>query len=253
MTEHAMDDDLQAYVDGRLSEDRHAAVEARLARDPVQAAEVEALKVQNETLRGLYAHVGREEIPARLSPYRIDARLRQGRTQVWRMAAAAALLVAAGIAAGWIGRAYLAGQRPNVSLVGEAMAAHSLYTREVRHAVEVKADQEEHLTTWLSNRLDRTLIIPDLRQDGMTFVGGRLLPAAEGPAAQLMYEDASGKRVTLYVVPSAQATETSLRYMAANDLQSFLWSDNSLDCALTGDLPRAQLQKIAMSAYEQFE
>lgn len=247
-------DDFQAYADGLLDEDRKAPVEAALARNPELAAEVAAWQRQNETLRGLYPPVARDGALGALSPYRIDREIRTGRSRNMRMAAAAVLLVAVSGLSGWFGRELATGlSQADFSLVSEAMAAHSLYTREVVHAVEVKADQEEHLATWLSKRLDRPLVIPDLRKQGMTFVGGRLLPANGGPAAQFMYEDESGKRVTLYIVPSASKEETSLRYTASNGLVSWLWTDNSLECALVGDLPRERLQEIAMSAYKQFE
>ena len=248
------DSDFQAYADGQLDEERRAAVEAELARDPMRAAEVETWQRQNETLRGLYDHIARGETPPALSPYRIERRMRGERLRVIRIAAAAVLMLGTGAVGGWFGREMLAGlSQANFSLVSEAMAAHSLYTREVVHPVEVKADQEQHLAAWLSKRLDRPLVIPDLRQDGLTFVGGRLLPANGGPAAQYMYEDEGGRRVTLFIVPAEQREETSLRYTASDGLQSYLWTDKAVACALVGDLPRERLQQIAISAYKQFE
>ena len=204
--------------------------------------------------RKFIERIARDGALGALSPYRIDREIRTNRSRNMRMAAAAVLLVAVSGLSGWFGRELATGlSQADFSLVSEAMAAHSLYTREVVHAVEVKADQEEHLATWLSKRLDRPLVIPDLRKQGMTFVGGRLLPANGGPAAQYMYEDESGKRVTLYIVPAAGKEETSLRYTASNGLVSWLWTDNELECALVGDLPRERLQEIAMSAYKQFD
>ena len=69
-----------------------------------------------------------------------------------------------GLAGGWIGRGYWTGPDLGQStLVDEAVAAHNLYTREVLHPVEVRADQQAHLAAWLSRRLDRSLVVPDLR------------------------------------------------------------------------------------------
>lgn len=248
------DDEFLAYADGLLPEERRASVAAVLAGNPERAAEVAAWQRQNETLRGLYPDIAREEVPAALSPHRIDREINTGRTRNLRMAVAATLLVAAGGLAGWFGRG-LAPTLPQAdfSLVSEAMAAHSLYTREVVHAVEVKADQEQHLASWLSKRLERPLVIPDLRHEGLVFVGGRLLPANGGPAAQYMYEDEGGNRITFFIVPAPDKEETSLRYASADGLVSYLWTDNALDCAIVSDLPRARVQQIAMSAYKQFE
>lgn len=248
------DDDFQAYADGLLPEERRASVAAALAGNLERAAEVEAWQRQNETLRGLYPPVPRDGTPAALSPHRIERDIRIGRTRNLRMAVAATLLLAAGGLAGWFGRDLAPGiPQADFSLVSEAMAAHSLYTREVVHAVEVKADQEQHLASWLSKRLERPLVIPDLRRDGLTFIGGRLLPANGGPAAQYMYEDEGGNRITFFIVPAPGKAETSLRYASGDGLVSYLWTDNALDCAIVSDLPRARVQQIAMSAYKQFE
>lgn len=248
------DDDFQAYADGLLPEERRASVAAALAGNPERAAQVAAWQRQNETLRGLYPEVARDGTPATLSPYRIDRDIRISRSRSLRMAVAATLLVAAGGLAGWFGRELAFGlPQTGFSLVGEAMAAHSLYTREVVHAVEVKADQEQHLASWLSKRLGHPLVIPDLRHEGLTFIGGRLLPANGGPAAQYMYEDEGGNRVTFFIVPAPGKAESSLRHVSGNGLVSYLWTDNALDCAIVSALPRERVQQIAMSAYRQFE
>ncbi|MBC7975048.1 MAG: hypothetical protein H7138_08690 [Myxococcales bacterium] len=55
----------------------------------------------------------------------------------------------------------------------------------MRHPVEVKA-QEEHLSRWLTRRLNVPVKLFDLWAQGFELVGGRLLPDAEGPSAQLM-------------------------------------------------------------------
>src|SRR5690606_31282913 len=81
----------------------------------------------------------------------------------------------------------------------------TVYVAESLHAVEVTGGDSEHLSTWLSNRLETGLAMPDLSTEGFTFLGGRLLPAPEiagGRAAQLMYEDAAGERLTLYITPA---------------------------------------------------
>lgn len=58
--------ELDALVDGRLSEQRRAEVEAWLREHPARAAEVERLRELNEALRGLGARVLDEPIPERL-------------------------------------------------------------------------------------------------------------------------------------------------------------------------------------------
>jgi len=118
-------------------------------------------------------------------------------------------------------------------------------------ATEVWAGEKDHLQAWLSKRLARPLTVPDLRSDGLALVGGRLLPAQNDPAAQFMYEDDTGHRVTLYIIPAKQGRETSFRYAKLDKLEAFFWTNGAISCALVGDLPRDQLQEIASQAYKQ--
>jgi anti-sigma factor RsiW len=244
--------DLLAYADGALDEDARAAVEAHIRQNPSAAEDVACWQRQNEALRKLYGNVAAEPPPPRLDAYRIE---RESRTKAghWlRLAAAAVLLVAAGGGAGWYGRSILVPSAPlQQSLVDEAMEAHRIYSNEVVHPVEVRASEKDHLRAWLSKRLDRALTIPDLRAEGLTLVGGRLLPAAGGPAAQFMYEDDTGRRVTLYIIPAKEGRETSFRYATFDRLEAFFWTDEAISCALVGQLPRDRLHEIATQAYRQ--
>ena len=92
-----------------------------------------------------------------------------------------------------------------------AARAHLVYAPEVRHPVEVDAKEQDHLVKWLSKRLDIALKVPVLASEGFELLGGRLLPGPEGPVAQFMYQDASGKRLTLYVLAAAARATTSRR------------------------------------------
>ena len=246
--------DLHAYADGRLDAQARAAVETYLADNPAAAEAVAAWQKQNDRLRALYGPAADEPVPPRLAVHRIARQSRNDIARRGRMAAAAILLLAAGAAAGWYGRGTLA---PNTStetaLAAEAMTAHRLYSSEVVHPVEVRAGEKDHLRTWLSRRLARPLAIPDLAADGLTLVGGRLLPAANGPAAQVMYEDEAGRRVTLYIVPVQDGRETSFRHAALDPFEAFVWSGETIACALVGDLPRDRLLEIATLAYRQLE
>lgn len=246
--------DLHAYADGRLDASARAAVEAYLADNPAAAGEVEGWKRQNETLRALYGSAAAEPVPPRLDARRIERESRSDAGRRSRMAAAAVLLLAAGAAAGWYGRGYLAPAGPaGIALADEAMKAHLVYSGEVVHPVEVWAGEKDHLRAWLSKRLSRPLTIPDLSAGGLSLVGGRLLPAASGPAAQVMYEDGTGRRVTLYIVPVTDGRETSFRHAALDPLEALVWTDEAISCALVGELPRDRLLEIATLAYRQLE
>lgn len=170
------------------------------------------------------------------------------------MAAAAIVLLAAGTVAGWYGHSFVGPMGPvEAALADEAVKAHRIYSGERVHPVEVGAGEKDHLQTWLSKRLARALTIPDLSADGLTLVGGRLLPAANGPAAQVMYEDETGRRVTLYIVPVKDGDETDFRYARLDPFDAFVWTDETISCVLVGNLPRDRLLEIATAAYRQLE
>ena len=55
----------------------------------------------------------------------------------------------------------------------------------------------------MADRLGRRVDVPNLGGLGYHFIGGRVLAAVGGPAAMLMYGDAGGSRVTVYIQPMA--------------------------------------------------
>jgi anti-sigma factor RsiW len=137
--------------------------------------------------------------------------------------------------------------------------AHVTYSPEVRHPVEVGADQETHLVAWLSKRLGTNVRVPKLDGSGFSLVGGRLLPGearpATGPApvAQFMYQTPNGRRLTLYVRTEATTNrETAFRYALEGNVGVFYWIDRNVGYALSSaDLNREELLAVANSVYKQ--
>ena len=206
-------------------------------------------------MRARYDAVLEEPVPARL-----ERVTRRGlRWRALALAASWALLgIAVGAVAGWQLRGALAPARmaslPEAPpFVHRAALAHATYAPEVRHPVEVGADQEQHLVAWLSKRLGAQVRAPKLEVEGMALVGGRLLPGETGPVAQFMYQSALGRRVTLYVRTEARdQRETAFRYARENGVRVFYWIDRSFGYALSSaDLERDELLKLANAAYRQ--
>jgi anti-sigma factor RsiW len=237
--------DLHAFLDGELDTARAAEVEAYLAAHPEASARIAGFRAQNEALHALFDAVLAEPVPARLleRPAGMPA-MRYAAVLAW---------IAVGAVAGWGLRGWVIGTGPEaVPLARQAAVAHALYTPEVRHPVEVGADQEQHLVGWLSKRLGAQVRAPKLNELGYGLVGGRLLPAAEGPAAQFMYQDVKGRRLTLYVRTNAkQNQETAFRYAREGALSVFYWVEGPLGYALSGDLEKDQLLRIAEAVYRQ--
>ncbi len=240
--------ELQAYVDGQLPPARAAEVAQHLAQHEEDAQRVAAYRRQNENLQLAYAPLLAGAVPARLQP----GVRRRWQLPVQRYALAAALMAVSGIA-GWQSHAYIAGERTQTFYLARVAAvAHAVYSPEVRHPVEVGADQEEHLVRWLSKRLGTGLKIPHLAAQGYTLVGGRLLPGERGPAAQFMYQDSKGQRLTLYVRVSKEGREqTAFRFAQENNVGVFYWLDGRLGYALSGETDRAELLRVADAVYRQ--
>jgi anti-sigma factor RsiW len=139
-------------------------------------------------------------------------------------------------------------------LVQPAAFAHTVYTTDVRHPVEVTADKEQHLVSWLSKRLHTDIAAPNLAGQGYRLIGGRLLPSTNRMAAQFMYEQGDGTRVTLYVRRGVwDNSTTSFRFDTKDKLGVFYWIDGPLGYALTGELSRAELLALSETIYDQLQ
>jgi anti-sigma factor RsiW len=136
------------------------------------------------------------------------------------------------------------------TIIADAVAAHRVFEVELDHPVELPAAEQAHLGGWLSNRLGRRLVIPDLTALGLQLLGGRLLPSEAGAAAQLMYQDSQGKRLTIYL--RAGITGDATLYREDRDIGVFYWADEGLACAiLARPADRRALLQVAESVYAQ--
>jgi anti-sigma factor RsiW len=246
------DADLLAYADGRLDPERRAAVEAWLADHPEERKRVEEWERQNAALRAALDPVADEPVPPALA-----ATLRgvPRRRALPDLVAAAAVAVAfvAGLGAGYtLWNAPSAPQTP-MELATVGLDAHRIYAVEIRHPVEVGADEEQHLVTWLTKRLDTPVKAPDLSGEGLRLLGGRLIPSGDKPAALLMYEGESGERFSLLVAREATAQMTAFRYAEAGTIGAFYWVDSGAGYALSGPADRSRLLRIARTVYEQLD
>ena len=241
------EDDLHAYADGRLDAARLTQVESWLATHPERRDAIEDWRAQGAQLHRIYDRVLDEPIPARLMPPANAARWLRT-----RHVAAVGWLLLGGLA-GYV----LRGATPpptatTAALPRQAAVAHAVYTPEVRHPVEVGADQEAHLVGWLSKRLGAQLKPPQLDAAGYQLVGGRLLPGASGEVALFMYEDVAKHRLTLYVQPqAAESADTNFRYASEKGIDVFYWIDGRFGYALSGSTGREDMLKLATVVYRQ--
>lgn len=248
------DADLVAFADERLDPARREAVEAWIDNHPEDLQKVEAWRRQTAMLRAVLDPVAAEPVPAALTIARLP---RTPRRPAWiRSAIAASVALAVGLGGGWylgkLGWPTTAGGVDRAEVVAvEGYRAHNLYTREVRHPVEVDASEEQHLVTWLSKRIDAPLRAPDLTADGLKLLGGRLVPVDGQPAALLMYETDAGDRYTLFAANADGAHPTALHFEDWGAIGCFYWVEGDIAFALNGPNDRDRLMAIATEVYEQ--
>lgn len=266
--------ELQAYVDRQLTPERQREIEAYLLRRPEEAQRVEIYRAQKRELQALFNPVLDEPLPKRLRA----AAVPKTPWYLQRMAAGIAIAVISG-AAGWglrggvgaePGSNTLAQRTPGAVTVApatgfaqRAAVAHAVYSPDARRAVEVRADQEDQLITWLSKRMGAPMKPPHLQALGYALDGGRLLPGDKGPVAQFMYHDNAGAKLTLYVsnevadmaqkTPAGKNRETAFRFAREGSVNVFYWINGPFGYAISADADKAELARVSAEVYRQLE
>ncbi len=240
------DADLHAFLDGQLSDARRLQVEAWLKEHPDKLRELNEYQAIDRELHRLLDPIVQEPIP--------DALRIPPRKRLYKRLSLAASFLLAGVLIGWNSHGLFTTESRllQVNLSKPAAFAHVVYAAEKRHPVEVGADQEQHLIDWLSKRLKTRIKAPNLAQHGYQLVGGRLLPSTDRMAAQFMYQDKSGTRVTLYVrrINNIKA-DTMFQFTQDKQLNTFYWIEGTLGYALSGELNKDVLMAMARTSYQQ--
>ncbi len=230
--------DLHAYVDGELDASRRLQVEAWLAGHPGDAARVHDYRHIRERLHRRF-----DPVLAESPPESVAAPGARPGVPARRAAVAALMLVSAAL--GWWSRG--PAEAPvQADLVQPAAFAHRVYSTDLRRPVEIPAGERVSLDRWISQRMHTELQAPDLSRQGLRLIGGRLLPSTDRMAAQFMYEDGDGQRVTVYVRRIAGGDGSrEFHYREQGDLHVLYWLDGGMGYAIIGSRPVAGLLDVA--------
>ena len=232
------EDELHAYVDDRLEPVRRAEVERHLRTNPALQHRVDGWREQAEALREAMAFKLQEPVPSSLNLGRLLEQRIAGRqwrlfATRWRVAAAMVLMLGVGAAAGWTVRGTQ--RMGEVTRLGmEAAAAHTVFAADPAHPIELGPDHQAELVAWIDRKLHRPVEVPDLRAQGYRLMGGRVLSTMVGPAAMLVYDDARGARITVFLQPmrSDVAPMQPVRAGAAN---GYAWIDAHMGYGVISD------------------
>jgi anti-sigma factor RsiW len=117
----------------------------------------------------------------------------------------------------------------------------------------VAASDRDQLQAWLNKRIGVSFKVPDLTDQGYTLLGGRLLASGDKPAAQLMYEDAEKKRITIYLAANPAKADAALRVEEKGPLVACYWLDGPLGFVVAGEMDKEPMMRLARVIYEKFE
>lgn len=239
---------LAAFVDGELEPDTAREVARAIATNPEAQEKVHRLRLSTLLVR---AALGGQQ------NHRVSPALERAITmpesrfrRLYRHARAIAASIAI-LAVGFGAGIWFSSQRSDTMtfderLIDEVADYHVLYAREDEHLVEIPASERQHIEAWLGDRLQRSLHVPDLTNQGMAFEGARLLVVEGRPVAQLMYARPGDEHHPLAIcITFGGQTDAALRTESREGLNLVTWRAKGYAYVLVGWTPAPFLTELA--------
>jgi anti-sigma factor RsiW len=246
------EDDLHGYVDGLIDGARRAEVEAYLQDHPDVAARTASYAKQRDILSASLAPIAEEPVPLRLNIARMIEARRRPPISKWVASLAAALLILIGGAAGWSLRSAVQPASEGVlALAQEAADSYGVYAPDRVRPVEIRASEGKELVNWASQRLQRSVTVPDLAASGYRFMGGRLLSTPHGPAVMFMYDNDRGTRLVVLTRAMTVDQNKPMVPHTSGAVNGFAWADNGVVYSLVGPAAPDVLHSVADSMRDQ--
>jgi len=240
------EDDYHAYVDNQISAEKKKAVEKLMQQDHKIAQQIKDWQQQNILINDFYSSQ-----PTDMPPIVIP---KKAPKKVTYAIAASLFFTLLGGSIGWFAHGY---SQPTMTqnthnFVNSAISAHQVYTVEVLHPVEVLAAQKSQLVSWLSKRINHSLTIPNIDSYGYSLLGGRLLSMRKGrAAAQLMFENKAGQRLTLLVSKNPIYRNQAFHLKRDQNINAYYWMDAHVAYSITSEMDTTHLQKLSKAIYLQ--
>ncbi len=246
---------LSAYLDDELSPSDRLAFEQALADDVRLSEQMAALKAANDLTKQVFAADLEEDVPDHLvasimsfeeTPVANEPHAPSGIIK-WPFAAVVAALCI-GVTSGFFARQAIEPETAIVSRgwLDDIADYHRVYSKQVRHLVEVGAEEADHIERWLTNTVGAPVKVPDLSEFGLEFKGARLLVAAGKPVAQLAYLDAEGSVVALCIIQTT-SPRNSIGVEERGEFEMVFWGGENSNLVIVGDLDGPDIETIARS------
>ena len=232
------DEDLHAYIDGALAEDRALLVRKALAADPALAERVALFAADKAMFKAVYAPAAERPVPAEwIARVHRPARPSAG----WRQASAIAAVLLV-VAMGPLAWRYYA-PPTGTDVVEMALDARDGVLAGVRHAVTNDDLKTDRYNAALRQAVASNVRIPDLGRMGYRLKGLHLY----GKAAEILYRGPQNQLFTLYV----RRSDGSARFdqFERRGLRVCIWQDDQISTVMAGDVSAAAMQRLATLSY----
>lgn len=243
-----LENDLDAYVDGRLTPQARLRVEGYLARNPASAAQVMAdLEIRNSLRLALHAHEAPHRAETREAARRLEGSLAMRRTwaTVQRIAAVGILVAGGWIASSQIGpfnaTAVNASTHPP-AYVEEAVRAHqtSLVRAGMSSQREASGYDPEDI------RAATAIVMPKL-PNGWKVADVQIFPSDFGPSVEMTIVAEENAKLSLFAVrPGFFAVET-VNDVNLSGAEAAYWQIGEVAYALVSSIPDGKLADEASS------
>ena len=257
---------LSAYIDGEVSEAESRELEDLVARNDEARLVLEMLKAGNTFGNKAFEEFLHDPVPLSLvrrikqgpginpkAERVVKAAPRPPRVRFWprALAASIALLITGGATGFIIGKTGNDGTPP-ASLAAartwldDIAAYHRIYSRQTEHLVEVSAEEGTKIEPWLAASVGVNFALPDLKQEGLTFEGARLLVAVGKPVAQLIYRNDEGDVFAIcFLKGKPGAPEGVMTESIRDDIAMISWQRAGAAYVVVGPSADANLQNLA--------
>jgi anti-sigma factor RsiW len=232
------DEDLHAYIDGALSEERALLVRKALAENPALAERVALFESDKAMFKTVFGPLAERPLPAEWT-LRVH---RPSRPRMsWRLtgAIAATLLMVAGTPLVWEYSAVLTGR----DVVDVALDAREGTAPKAELIATDGNPKAERYDTALRQAIASNVRVPDLSRMGYRLAGMHLYDKA----AEILYRGPQDQLYTLYI----RRSDGTARFdqFARRGLRVCIWQDDQITTVMSGNVSAAAMQRLATLSY----